>query len=145
MNRREFVSWVGVGAIATSLPVALAACTPKTTEVAAPKEPVRPDGFQPVGSVTELDQQGFIKTKLPAGVATVIRNPTNPIQLMAVNAACTHKGCVVDWKKADNAFVCPCHDAKFAADGKVTGGPADKPLPTYTAKLDGDVVLIKPA
>jgi cytochrome b6-f complex iron-sulfur subunit len=30
MNRREFLMWVGIGGLASSLPVALTACSPKT-------------------------------------------------------------------------------------------------------------------
>jgi cytochrome b6-f complex iron-sulfur subunit len=148
MNRREFVNWVGLGAIATSLPVAIAACSPqaeapKTSE--APAAPVRADGFQPIGSVADLDKQGSLSAKLAAGPALVVRNPTDAKAVIAVNPTCPHKGCVVAWKTDEKAFVCPCHDAKFASDGKVTQSPADKPLATYMAKIEGDVVLVKPA
>ncbi|MBD1808302.1 hypothetical protein H6F98_23020 [Microcoleus sp. FACHB-SPT15] len=51
MNRREFITWVGVGGIASSLPVALAACSPKSTESESPASPSRPDGFQSVGTI----------------------------------------------------------------------------------------------
>jgi cytochrome b6-f complex iron-sulfur subunit len=40
-------------------------------------------------------------------------------------------------------YICPCHGAKFAGDGKVLGGPASASLKTYTAKIDGDQVLVK--
>ncbi len=148
MNRREFVNWVGLGAIATSLPVALAACSPqaeapKTAEAPAPAG--RADGFQPIGSVADLDKQGSISAKLAAGPAMVIRNPADAKAVIAVNPTCTHKSCAVAWKTDEKTFVCPCHDAKFASDGKVTQGPADKPLATYLAKIEGDVILVKSA
>ncbi|MBD2592720.1 Rieske 2Fe-2S domain-containing protein [Nostoc spongiaeforme FACHB-130] len=38
---------------------------------------------------------------------------------------------------------CPCHRAEYASDGQVQKGPAEKPLKTYTAKIEGDSVLVK--
>lgn len=49
----------------------------------------------------------------------------------------------MNWEQNQKSFVCPCHDSKFAPDGKVLGGPATKPLQTYTAKLEGGNVLVK--
>jgi cytochrome b6-f complex iron-sulfur subunit len=43
----------------------------------------------------------------------------------------------------EKVFLCPCHKAKFAPDGKVVQGPAKKPLPTYEAKLEGHSILVK--
>ncbi|MFM5891932.1 MAG: cytochrome B6, partial [Dolichospermum sp.] len=31
MKRRDFINWVGLGFLASSLPVAIAACSPETT------------------------------------------------------------------------------------------------------------------
>ncbi|MCA1991826.1 MAG: cytochrome B6, partial [Coleofasciculus sp. S288] len=60
MNRREFLGWVGVGGIASYLPIALAACSPKVAESESPTSPPRTDGFQSVGTVAELDKSGQI-------------------------------------------------------------------------------------
>lgn len=138
--------WVGIGGVASYLPVALAACSPKSTESTSTTSSANADGFQPVGTVTELDQKGHILNKnFSAGSVLVIRDPANPNQVLAVNPICTHAGCTVDWEKDKKDFLCPCHDSKFAPDGKVLKGPAKKPLPTYTAKIEGDSVLVKPS
>jgi cytochrome b6-f complex iron-sulfur subunit len=42
----------------------------------------------------------------------------------ALNAVCTHLGCVVPWNKAENKFMCPCHGSQYNKDGKVVRGPA---------------------
>jgi Rieske Fe-S protein len=47
--------------------------------------------------------------------------------LSVVSAKCTHKGCEVAWQSADTQFVCPCHGAVFAADGKNVHGPRRRP------------------
>jgi len=61
----------------------------------------------------------------------------------ALSLTCTHQGCVVNWKADKKAFVCPCHDAEFGADGKVLESPATRSLKTFTAKVEGDSVLVK--
>ena len=65
------------------------------------------------------------------------------INLIAVNPTCTHQGCSIDWKAKQGKFVCPCHGAKFAPDGKAQEGPAKKPLKTYQAKIEGGSILVK--
>ncbi len=76
----------------------------------------------------------------PGGAVLVVKDAAG---VTAVSPTCTHQGCVVTWKGDQKAFVCPCHDAKFAADGKVVAGPATRPLKTFTAKIEGDSVLVK--
>lgn len=146
MNRREFIGWVGVGGIATYLPVAIAACSTNTTETTqkTEKSTVRSDGFESVGTVMELSQDSVIlNKKTTIGAVLVVRNPDNSEQLMAVNPKCTHAGCIVDWKADQRILVCPCHASNFAMDGKVLKGPATKPLATYEAKIEGNSVLVK--
>ncbi|OYD91428.1 cytochrome B6 [Nostoc sp. 'Peltigera membranacea cyanobiont' 210A] len=139
MNRREFFGWVGLGAIATSLPVAMAACSSQSTPSKLTNAPSRPDGFKAIGTVAELEQKGHILNQN----VIIIRNPTDKNSLIAVNPNCTHAGCTVNWEQDQKSFVCPCHDSKFAPDGKVLGGPATEALQTYTAKLEGGNVLVK--
>ncbi|MFB8792021.1 MAG: ubiquinol-cytochrome c reductase iron-sulfur subunit [Potamolinea sp.] len=104
----------------------------------------RPDGFQSIGTVAELNQKGQILNKESAGVPVlVVKTAADAKSVSAVNPTCTHKGCTVDWKSDQNAFVCPCHQAKYSPDGKVIKGPAEKALPRYEAKIEGDTVLVK--
>lgn len=157
MKRREFFNFVGVGLMATSLPVALAACSPAETpadESEAPEETEASpgadvssssdtsDGFAEIGTTAELDSAGFLANKSFMGEqVVVVRDPADATAVVALNSICTHQGCTVDWKESE--FVCPCHQSKFSADGAVLSGPADKPLPTYEAKVEGDSVLVK--
>ena len=156
MNRREFGNLFGLGMIATSLPVAIAACTPKDTASdttaeapdaeAAPAVKIdstpREDGFAALGTVADLDADGYLGKKgFIAGPVIVIRDPANADGLIALNSMCTHQGCGVEWK--DEAFACPCHGSKFNIDGTVANGPATEPLAPYEAIIDGDLVLVK--
>lgn len=49
--------------------------------------------------------------------------------LGALSALCTHLPCVLQWSGADRAFICPCHQAEFNADG------SHRPTPSYDRQL----------
>ena len=51
-------------------------------------------------------------------------------KLFALSSICTHRHCKLE-TEADQTFSCPCHGSTFAADGKVTTGPARRDLPAY--------------
>ena len=134
MQRREFIKWVGVGAIASHLPIALAACTENN-----PASNVSNSELLSLGTVEKLDSKGFLLDE--EAKIMVIKNSQG--QIAAVDATCTHKGCIVDWKKNAGEFVCPCHDAKFAADGKVLAEPALEPLATYKVIAKDNEILVE--
>lgn len=137
MNRREFISLFGIGGIAASLPVAIAACSPENSQ------PVSASGWQNIGTVAELDKTGqLLNPKSPVGAVLVIGTSTAK-NLVAVNPTCPHQGCKVDWQAAESKFLCPCHQSAFTRDGKVLEGPATKPLATYAVKVEGDGVFVQ--
>jgi Rieske Fe-S protein len=39
-------------------------------------------------------------------------------KLVAMSAACTHMGCIVQWQSAEQRFVCPCHGGLFTEYGR---------------------------
>jgi len=47
----------------------------------------------------------------------------------ALDAVCTHLGCMTQWAPQQGGIFCPCHGSKFTSDGKVVEGPAPSPLP----------------
>ncbi len=146
MNRREFTQWMTAGAIASSLPVALAACGSGGNSSTAPA----PSGSASVAAMAEggttiaaLDKAGFVEITVKGKPATIVRNPDKKDEILAVNTMCTHKGCTVAWKADQKAFVCPCHGAKFAAGGAVKAAPAEKPLAAYKVKVAGDKITVE--
>jgi cytochrome b6-f complex iron-sulfur subunit len=147
MKRREFVNWVGVSGVISALPATVTACGQQTSTSQVPVAPVesaaspRTDGFEVAGNVADLDKNGqLLNEKMSLGKALVVRETGD--RLLAVDPTCTHAGCNVAWN-ADQTFICPCHSSKFANDGKVLQGPASLPLGLYTAKIEGDQVLVK--
>ena len=64
----------------------------------------------------------------------LLTNEEKNIEDYAVNAVCTHLGCVVPWNSAENKFMCPCHGSQYDNRGKVVRGPA--PLSLALAKVN---------
>ena len=153
-KRRSFLGYFSIASIASIFPAILTIFNlPKATakitnddvlgiddkdnpKAAAQK---KSEGFTVIGSVGDLDKNGYLQTKEVA----IVRNPTNPKQLIAVNPKCTHQGCDVKWAAGEKKYACPCHGANFDVDGAVLNGPATKPLTAYQAKIVGTQVLAK--
>jgi cytochrome b6-f complex iron-sulfur subunit len=95
-----------------------------------------------VGTIADLDQKGQLLVEQTPPIL-VLRNPSNPQTLVAVNPTCTHQGCLVAWKAERKSLACPCHGSAFAADGQLLQGPADRALASYPVKTDGKTVLVK--
>ncbi|MFM7439937.1 MAG: ubiquinol-cytochrome c reductase iron-sulfur subunit [Snowella sp.] len=136
MNRREFVTLVGVGGAIACAPEVVTAATEGTKEK-------RPDGFVPVGTVKELEQKGqLLNKKSPLGPVLLIKE-SGSNTITAVNPTCTHEGCTVKWKADEKILACPCHPGTFTSTGVVTNKPPKANLKTYQTKIEGNVILVK--
>ena len=58
----------------------------------------------------------------------LITTSDEKLEKFALNAICTHLGCVVPWNAAENKFMCPCHGSQYNNEGKVIRGPAPRSL-----------------
>ena len=66
--------------------------------------------------------------------------------VIAVSAACTHMGCIVQWQDSDNKFHCPCHGGLFTEYGKpVNSSPIRylTSLPRLDTKIENDKVYVR--
>jgi cytochrome b6-f complex iron-sulfur subunit len=140
MDRRTFLTLVGVGGIATNLPTAFAKESSFQSTIA---QNGLTDFFS-IGSLDDLNKKGqILDKKSPIGSILIVANAEAPNGLSAVNPTCTHEGCTVKWKQDKNYFDCPCHDARFAIDGSVTQGPAKEPLETYELKVENNTIFAR--
>jgi choline dehydrogenase-like flavoprotein/Rieske Fe-S protein len=66
-------------------------------------------------------------------------------QYRVFEGTCTHEGCFVDWVGAEGLFRCPCHTARFDADGLNVSGPPPAPLhkPDFTTQ-NGNLEITRP-
>jgi cytochrome b6-f complex iron-sulfur subunit len=131
MNRRHFITSFGVSWVASSLPVAIAACSSQAS-----------GNWQTIGTLEELEKKGQLLDK-DSPVGSVLVVDVSKTNLVAVNPTCTHAGCTVEWKSNAKKFQCPCHGAEYGIDGKVQKGPATKALKIYAAKIENKSVLVK--
>jgi Rieske Fe-S protein len=72
------------------------------------------------GWAEQVERRGAYVEALPDG------------SLRAFSATCPHSGCFVEWKAADDHYLCPCHVSTWSRDGERISGPAKRgldPLP----------------
>ena len=153
-KRRSFLTYFSLASIVSIFPATIAIFKPRQTNAKIIADNTlelkdrnmsqtiaqkKPEDFKVIGSVSDLDKNGYLQTKEVA----LVRNPTNPKQIIAVNPKCTHQGCDVKWAAGEKKYACPCHGANFDANGEVLNGPATKPLTAYSAKIVGTQVLVK--
>jgi cytochrome b6-f complex iron-sulfur subunit len=147
MNRRFFLQWASLGGLATLLPGCLKQLNASqvTANMAGvlpiPLAPKQAGTYIPVGTVSELDRAGYLLNEnTPLGAVMVVKDSLG--QLKAVNPACPHRGCLVNWQADQEQFFCPCHSAWFASEGTVLSGPTQSNLETFAARIEQDTVLV---
>jgi cytochrome b6-f complex iron-sulfur subunit len=134
MKRRSFLkvltSVLGLGALATlGYPLFRFLFFFKTTLQKATV--IFPLARLPVGA-----SENLLVGETPA---IVIHKPTGFIVLSRV---CTHLGCLVNYDKARQLLICPCHNGIYDLNGNVVSGPPPRPLPTFSFKIKGDNIEI---
>lgn len=87
----------------------------------------------------ELPSGGMKRFHIRGGPAVVINSKDG---YAAFSLVCSHLGCLVKWEGDKNEFVCPCHGAKFDAQGNVISGPPPKGLEKLTVEEKGDEVWV---
>ncbi len=146
LSRRELIG----GAIAAGLTIGVAGCASQDTESAAPVAAApgaaTPGAAAQSGTTTivgggKLLAGTALPIQLPNGQPAVLVNPKSGA-LLAVSALCTHSGCTVVWKDAEQKLHCPCHGSVFDAAGKVQTGPATAPLATFKVQKKGDDAVL---
>jgi glycine/D-amino acid oxidase-like deaminating enzyme/nitrite reductase/ring-hydroxylating ferredoxin subunit len=79
-----------------------------------------------VDSVGEIEPGTGAVVRIGGERCAVFRDEHGAVHL--VSARCTHLGCIVHFNDAERAWECPCHGSRFAVDGTVLHGPANRPL-----------------
>lgn len=68
---------------------------------------------------------------------------TSADQLLAFSDVCPHLQCPVDFKPADNAFLCPCHASAFSLDGARNNHIPPRDLDRLDVELRGNEIWVK--
>ncbi len=93
-----------------------------------------------IGLEDWIDSHGINSRSLVQGLdgdpSYLIVDDNKNIKDFALNAICTHLGCVVPWVPAENKFMCPCHGSQYDTNGYVVRGPAPLPLKLQEVSVD---------
>jgi Rieske Fe-S protein len=66
--------------------------------------------------------------------------------VLAMSAACTHMGCIVQWQDSDHKYHCPCHGGLFTEYGKPDNSSPIRyltSLPRLETKIEDDKVFVR--
>ncbi len=141
-NRRSFLQWLAFafGSVAGFLP-ALGQYRFARVTAQTPKAKT----FVRVATLEELTKaKGPLKVENAFGEKSstlwLSQDPKDKKSILALDAACPHAGCAVNWQGEN--YVCPCHGSTFAADGSRTRGPANAGLKAYETKVENGAILV---
>jgi Rieske Fe-S protein len=62
--------------------------------------------------------------------------------LAVFSATCSHLGCLVNFNKEKQEFVCPCHGGRYDLAGKNIAGPPPAPLTRFPVKMQDSMLLL---
>jgi len=83
-------------------------------------------------------------TNVPVGAVYLRRLAADKVE--ALNVACPHAGCFVDFVQDRNSYLCPCHNSTFAVDGKINDpkSPAARGMDALETQIrNGNEVWVK--
>ena len=151
MSRRQLLNFLTGAAVATTAGVVLYPAAKYVT-------PVKEGGDD--GSMIAKDKLGNpipasqILAEPPGTRALIAGLAGEPTYLTVLEGGnldsrgivnnCTHLGCTFPWNGNDSQFQCPCHGSRFAPDGSVERGPANRPLKLVQVAVLGDRIWISP-
>jgi thiosulfate dehydrogenase (quinone) large subunit len=147
LDRRRLVLQLGALAVAAVWVLGVVprqrqtatAVQPSGTPAASSSPVASPTGTK-IGSLSDLQTQGFLNFQDPKSgdpaVAVALAGGT----AVAFDAVCTHAGCQVAYDTGQKLLACPCHGALFdpAHGAAVVAGPASTPLGAIPIQVGAD-------
>lgn len=141
MERNEFLSTLGIGALGLCMGSCLAACS--KGDNAGPSGGNNP----PVGTTFTTDLGSSITnigdTRVSNGIILARIAAGNVVSsFTAVQVACTHEGVSINYNNGQGVFICPLHGSIFSKTGAVVQGPAATALKQYTISITGSTLTV---
>jgi cytochrome b6-f complex iron-sulfur subunit len=133
-DRRAFFTKIGLG----SLGIAAAGTVVFSYEFLSPNVLYEPSAIVNVGK-PEIFAMNSVTMDVNSGIYLVRADEG----FFALNAVCTHLGCLTAWNQELGIIACPCHGSKFTRTGEKIEGPAPKPLPWLKTWVsdEGDLMV----
>jgi len=137
MDRKEFLSVLGLGAAAVACEICLGGCN-------------NPNAGMTITAPTNVDFTLDLTNPAWTGLAAaggyvynggvIVAHASSGY--VAVSQACTHQGSTILFDSSNNTFFCPAHGSRFSLTGGVLNGPAGSPLGTYKTSLTGNSLRV---
>jgi cytochrome b6-f complex iron-sulfur subunit len=144
MERDEFLSKLGIGALAVCMGCSLVSCgksgdaTPSNgNNTTTP----------PTGTTFSVDLNSALTavgdSKVSNGIILVRIAAGNAVSsFTAVQVACTHEGTSINYNNGQGIFICPLHGSEFSKTGSLIQGPATTPLKQYAVTIAGNTLTV---
>lgn len=154
ISRRDFLLSVGNIAILSVIGVFVGFPTAELF-LSHTKQQKEDENFIPVADVSELNEGAPILRSVKGsrrdawekfenvnlGSVWLVKEKNGAIK--AFSSICPHLGCIYNWDRQKNDFLCPCHLSVFSLEGQVLSGPSPRPLDTLPVKVQGGRILVK--
>jgi cytochrome b6-f complex iron-sulfur subunit len=136
MDRKEFLSLLGLTSAAFAVSYCFGGCQPMSNAPTAPTN---------VNFTLDLTNPAYSALNSNGGYiynGGVIVARTVSGTYIAVSQYCTHAGGTVIYDSKNNDIYCPVHGSVFSTSGSVIQGPAGSPLAKYNTSLSGNSLRI---
>lgn len=133
MDRKEFLSQLGIGSAAALAITCLQACSKNGTS------------GNSVDFTIDLNSSQFSALKNPGGFVVtqgIIVALSTSGSYLAVSSRCPHEGIAVEYSASKNQFICNAHNSIFASTGSRLSGPANTGLKQYQTSLSGNSLRV---
>jgi cytochrome b6-f complex iron-sulfur subunit len=138
-NRRQVVQSI---AITTGSIALLGGCAPSVVKSGKREKIADLSSLKADGQSVQFKYDN-VQAVLMRTAKTARTTEFSSLALVAFSMTCTHLGCVVNKPEANGQTVCGCHGSRFAADGSVIDGPANRPLELIKLEVvDGAVFAV---
>jgi cytochrome b6-f complex iron-sulfur subunit len=143
MERKEFISILGVGAGSIIISSCLGACGKSDSPSPSPNPTPGPGGkvnfTVDVSTNSDLNSKGWT-------IQNSIIIAKNGSAYIALSGVCTHQQNSMTYSPSNNTFPCSQQDAAhgsvFNADGVKIAGPATANLKKYNTTLTGNILRV---
>lgn len=128
MDRKEFLTQLGIGSAAALAITCLQACSKSAL------------GGSSVDFTIDLNSSQFSALKNAGGSVVyqgIIIAKTTSGSYLAVSSRCPHEGVTVNFSSGNNQFICNAHNSVFSSTGSRISGPANTGLTQYQTSLSG--------
>jgi cytochrome b6-f complex iron-sulfur subunit len=143
MERDEFLSKLGIGALGLCMGSCLAACGKSDSTPPGGNNNPPPSGGTTFSTDLSSSLTNVGDTKVSNGIILARVAAGNVVSsFTAVQVACTHEGTSINYNGGQGVFICPLHGSIFSKSGTVVQGPATTALKQYTISIAGSTLTV---